>query len=770
MRISHIRNKLLLASLVVILPFIVWNAITQNARYHDNWRNALAFQQDDARDIADLFATYGDDIMTLSCLLGDELWNEQGVLRPDASAYLSRMCSHVEIESHLSAANPDGVVVASDAPSLVGIDHSGSLAVSRVMHGADCMMSNVFISRLNGRRAFSMTTGARNRSRKLCGMVFVLADEEALRQVLHRGLMGTSHAVITDSQGVVALVSGDTASSWSESDWGETPFVQRALKGKPATVDRLAMPDGHILMGAVVPVPELGWTAGVFTPREDVIGPIRNQAVGRTLLVTLLTVLVVGLAVYLGNRLSRPVLALAGTVRAFGEGKLDTRCDIETGDELEYLGDRFNDMADVLETRDSELRDALDVQGRQSRQVETLYHMAEGVVVTVSLRDKLQVIARALAGITQTKRCIILLRKGNYVVGMTGWGILHQEILESYSLSLSNLDSELAKVLRELQPIVVSDVEQRSWAPKNLPANAALKSVLIIPIAHAGRFVGAGVLDNPGEDSVFSPESIEATRNLAELAAVAIENAQLFEREQHIAEVLQEGLLPSIPREVRSFLFSVGYYPALEFADVGGDFYDYIELPDGRIGIVVADISGKGLEAAVYTAMGKHTMRAFASEDPSPASVLTRANAALTKSNREWGFITMFFAVIDPETGILTYGSAGHPPSVLVRSSGEVSCIPCPDQQPPLGVFDGIVYTERSLRLESGDMLIGYTDGLIEARSNGEMFEIERLCRLAQEHRHEDIEELVDTIYSSVCSFSQGRISDDMAILIVKAR
>ncbi len=488
------------------------------------------------------------------------------------------------------------------------------------------------------------------------------------------------------------------------------------------------------------------------------------------LFVAALTLLVVGLAIYLGNRLSRPVLVLAETVRAFGEGKLDARSQIRTGDELEFLGDRFNEMADALESHDSELRAALDVQRRQSRQVEALYSMAEGVVVTVSLTDKLQVIARGLAELIRAKRCIILLRKGNSVVGTTGWGIQHRDVLESYTLSLADLDSELLQVVKELKPIVVTDVETKSWPAENLPPEAAVRNALIIPIAHAGRFVGAAVIDNPGEYSTFNAESIEATRNLAELAAVAIENAQLFEREKNIAEVLQKGLLPWIPREVRKLLLSTGYYPALDFAEVGGDFYDYIQLSENRIGILIADVSGKGLEAAVYTAMGKYTIRAFASENPSPADVLTRANAALSRTSREWGFITMFFAVIDAETCAVTYASAGHPPCVLVRSDGEVSCIPCPDQQPPLGIFGDITYVERSLALRPGDLLIGYTDGLIEARSNGDMFEIERLCQVAQEHRHEEPETLVDSIHSSVCAFCHDRISDDMAVLIVKAR
>lgn len=770
MRIGHIRNKLILASLVVILPFIIWNAVAQFVSFQTRRSEALSDQQDTATSIANLFITYSHGIVALSRASGADLWNEQGVLRPDASAHLARVSASIRSVRCISAADPGGRVRASSAPDLLGVDYSGDFAVSRVAGGSDWALSEVFMSRIDRHPAFGVATGVRAPDRRLLGIVLVLVDEDTLRRVLGRGLMGTSHAVITDRSGTLALISGEPEGlPLAERQWGGRPFIQRALGGNASTIDRLVMPDGHVLMGAVVPVPEVGWTAGVFTPREDVVGPIRDETIRRSLLTAVLTGFLLGLAVFLGNMLARPILELAGTVRAFGEGRLSARADIRTGDEVEFLGGQFNAMADALESRQTELTMALEAQEGQSRQLETLYSAAEGLVVTTSLADKLQVIARALARLTEVRRCVVLLRKGDTMSGTTGWGIMYPEVLASYSFRVSDT-GEFRGLVQDFVPVVIADATRKPWIPSELPVDARPVSVLVIPLSHAGRFVGAAVLDNPGEYTTFSLESIEATRSLAGLAAVAIENAQLFEREQHIAHVLQQGLLPIIPLEVRSLRFGTGYYPALEFAEVGGDFYDFMELPDGRIGIVIADISGKGLEAAVYTAMGKYTMRAFASEDPSPASVLTRTNQALVKSGREWGFVTALYGVIDPDTCTLTYGNAGHPPAVLLRSSGEVSCIPCPGQQPPLGVFANIEYVDNSLVLRSGDMLIGYTDGLIEARADNQMFEIDRLCSLVSEHHAEEPEELVDTIYSAVCEFSDRRLADDIAILIIKAK
>lgn len=128
----------------------------------------------------------------------------------------------------------------------------------------------------------------------------------------------------------------------------------------------------------------------------------------------------------------------------------------------------------------------------------------------------------------------------------------------------------------------------------------------------------------------------------------------------------------------------------------------------------------------------------------------------------------MFYGLADPRTGAVVYGSAGHPPPILARASGEVLLLPCAQQQPPMGIFPNIEYVQTEFVVSEGDVLVGYTDGVIEARHDREMFEIDRLANLVSESRHLPPEEIARAIYEAVLGFSRGSLQDDIALVVVK--
>jgi serine phosphatase RsbU (regulator of sigma subunit)/HAMP domain-containing protein len=478
-----------------------------------------------------------------------------------------------------------------------------------------------------------------------------------------------------------------------------------------------------------------------------------------------------GVAVYIGNRIAAPVVDLARTEREFGQGNLDTRAHIHTHDELECLGDSFNDMASALQERTAQLNATLDTAHHQSERSEALYVVAQGLIVSMDLDERLEIIAHALASMVRVKRSSIFLRKGNRLVGAAGWNLMHPETFQDLVYDFSVGGRLIEEALAEGAPILVPDVRDDHRIDPILLGildGFDVRALIALPLIRRNHLVGLVILDNPGEYAEFDPEGVENTRRLGDLAAIAIENAQVFEKERNVAHALQTSMLPQFCGRVGNFSFACEYHAALEVAQLGGDLYDLIELEDGRIGIVVADVSGKGLEAAVFTAMSKYTLRAFAHEDPEPALVLARANGSLLRAGGDWGFVTMAYSVLDMAEGRLVSANAGHPPYVHVTALGEVSELRTHEQNPPLGVFADIDYVQTHHRMELGDVLVGYTDGVSGARRDGECFEVERLARVISAHRYLPPEEIARAIYKAVLDYSQGSLQDDVALVVVK--
>jgi len=768
MRVTRLRGKVILASMVLIVPFVIWNVLLQVSRLHENRAEAIAAQQYMAKHVADACAAWVHSVIDLECGVGCTLWNERSVPTTEASTYLTRLISVTPAVRHIAVADAAGVVFAGDVPPLVGFDTSRHPFVRRVMQGADWAVSDVFPMEVTGEQVVGVAVGIRGPDRKLQGIVLALLDEANLKRIMRHDIVRAGRVVITDSKGSVVLAHGDPELRRDPHLWAGLPFVRRALAGEALVVERFTMPSGRVMLGAVHPVREFGWAAGVFCPREEVIGPVRRQAEVRGLLVSVLIGLMIGMAVYLGNRLARPILNLADTTRRFGAGDLEARADVHTGDEMESLGASFNEMAARLQERTSELNRSVESERGQSKEASALYTVAQGLVVTTTLNERLEVIARALASISGAARAAIFLRRGDRLVAGAGWGLLDPESFRGLTIDIGNSAGLVHEALMPGTPIVVPDASRDPRVDPAMAEKLSSRGFLALPLVRRNQVVGLAILDNPGEYPHFEPEAIETARGLATLAAISIENAEAFEKWASIAQAFQSALLPPVCEDVGAFRFACRHHAAMGPAELGGDFYDVISLPDDRVGIVVADVSGKGLEAAIFTAMGRYTLRAFVSEGSDPGPALGRTNRALARAGGDWGFITMFYGALDPRTGSLTYANAGHPPCIVVRPSGEMLQLRCAEQQPPLGIFADIEYVQDEYRLSPGDILVGYTDGVIDARRDGETFEASRLERAAAESRHLPPKEIAEVIYRAVLDFSRGRLQDDIALMVIK--
>ncbi|MDQ3862677.1 MAG: SpoIIE family protein phosphatase [Actinomycetota bacterium] len=232
-----------------------------------------------------------------------------------------------------------------------------------------------------------------------------------------------------------------------------------------------------------------------------------------------------------------------------------------------------------------------------------------------------------------------------------------------------------------------------------------------------------------------------------------------------VARRIQQALLPKEVPEPEGWEISPYYQPARE---VGGDFYDFFELEEGRLGLVVGDATSKGVPAALVMATARSMLRAVAQASESPGEALRKANDPLVTDIPPNMFVTCFYAILDPESGLLRYANAGHDLPYLRRRGGE--CEELRAKGMPLGLMPGMSYEENEIVLDAGEAALFYSDGLVEAHDfRGEMFGFPRLRELVAEHADEErsLEEaLLEELYTFV---GEGwEQEDDITLLTLR--
>ena len=203
---------------------------------------------------------------------------------------------------------------------------------------------------------------------------------------------------------------------------------------------------------------------------------------------------------------------------------------------------------------------------------------------------------------------------------------------------------------------------------------------------------------------------------------------------------------------------------------MGGDFYDFIELPGGRIGLVIADVSGKGVPAAFFMAVARTNLNALAGTSSGPGECLQRTNEVLLSQNPMELFVSVFYAVFDPATGELTYANGGHNPPLLRRANGDIEILSAASET-VMGIFE-IDFGERVEHLSPGDCLVLYTDGVTEAfDKGGQMYDEHRLLEQVRLHGGGGAQALLAAIFDSVIEFAGSAVqSDDITLAVLKWR
>ncbi|HEX6712349.1 MAG TPA: SpoIIE family protein phosphatase [Thermoleophilaceae bacterium] len=268
-----------------------------------------------------------------------------------------------------------------------------------------------------------------------------------------------------------------------------------------------------------------------------------------------------------------------------------------------------------------------------------------------------------------------------------------------------------AELLEAEAPLVVAKVPDDD--PSTLGPQAGVASLVAVPLDADGRRLGVLVATSSLPDR-FSEEQARLLALAGDRCARALANAAAYERERRTAAALQAGLLPQGVPALRHGQIAVRYLPALGGPAVGGDWYDAIVLPDGRLGLAIGDVTGHGAEAAVLMGQLRTALRAYALEGSPPGVVISRLNA-LALSLGDDAMATLIYTVLDPSLTSGAFVNAGHPPPVRIASGGAEQLV-SGASSPPVGAASGSEFDEHEFVLEAGDALCLYSDGLVEER------------------------------------------------------
>lgn len=424
--------------------------------------------------------------------------------------------------------------------------------------------------------------------------------------------------------------------------------------------------------------------------------------------------------------------------------------------DLELLGTVANQMAVAIENARLYMR-----VNRRTKQLGSLLEISKTLTSTLNLDEVLRRLSDQICKLFQLDAFVLLLTdelSGRFRFGH-GTGLKTRRRYAYYDLAAPLA----AQVKRTGRRLLLRDVTSSATFCTEVARDEGLKAAMCLPLKNRGNLVG--VAAGFWKEARVQPKSQrDIMTQLGELAGVAIHNARVYRQRDKIAEILGQRLVPSRVPEFEGIDIGQKFLPA---RDVGGDYYDFICTGPGRLGVVVADVAGSDVEAAEYTTMGKYVLRTCARDSASPAEALSRTNDLICEDTRAEMFISLFYGEIDIPRMELRFANAGCEPAILYKSRDNTASVIAADGI-LLGIRPGMPYEERRVQLEPGDILAVYTDGLTEAGVDSSRFGRDAVMNVVRASAHLSAQGVADRIHDTLLEFVHGRITDDVAIVVLK--
>jgi Stage II sporulation protein E (SpoIIE)/GAF domain/PAS domain len=345
------------------------------------------------------------------------------------------------------------------------------------------------------------------------------------------------------------------------------------------------------------------------------------------------------------------------------------------------------------------------------------------------------------------------------------------ERLRAYQPTQLDPDRGLGKVLRTGEPELVADIPDELLAETAADAKhlellraVGLRSALVVPMKVRDRTIGAISLVAAESERRFGVEDVDFAGHIADRAALAVENARLYTERSHIAETLQQSLLPDSLPTIHDWDATALYRPSGAESEVGGDFYDLWPVGEDWIAII-GDVTGKGVEAAALTSLARHTAMEASETSSEPSYILSRVDAAL-KRHGELAMCTAIAIRFRGPTGTVAIG--GHPPLIHLSEDGTRQL---ETHGSMLGCLEDASWPQEEFRMSPGETLVAITDGVTDALgADGARFGEDRLNDVLEKGAGEPVAKLLDRVSGALDEFEIGEQADDMALLLMRFR
>lgn len=402
-----------------------------------------------------------------------------------------------------------------------------------------------------------------------------------------------------------------------------------------------------------------------------------------------------------------------------------------------------------------------------------LYRISQAFNSSLDLNEVLDTVIDEVIAATRAERGFLMLRDSA--------GQLTCRIARGLDRNnIDQPDSQVSKgvieqVARDGQPLIASNAQDDfRLSERRSVVYLGLRSVLCVPLRHKDVLLGVVYVDNRIQAGIFTSADLELLTSIASSAAVAIENARLYqlavekgriERELQMASDVQVSLLPHAPPKLSGWEFSAWWEPAHQ---VGGDFFDFLNLNNGSWGMLVADVADKGLAAALFMATSRSILRASLSQASSPAEGINLANRLICADSTRSMFVTLFYAQVSPRDEVV-YVNAGHYPTLHFHAAD--GCITRLTRTAmALGVLEDTLIEQGSVNLEPGDLLLFYTDGVTDTMNEqDEMFGDQRLLDVLAGQRGRTASQVTSAIQKALALFrGQALAFDDVTLVIAR--
>jgi serine phosphatase RsbU (regulator of sigma subunit) len=403
-----------------------------------------------------------------------------------------------------------------------------------------------------------------------------------------------------------------------------------------------------------------------------------------------------------------------------------------------------------------------------------LYRISQTFNSSLDLDQVLNLVMDEVIAVMRAERGIAVLRDEEGRLSFRAARGIEQQTLDAPEFQVSR--GLLDRVLRDGEAICTSDaLSDARFNQRESVIGLRLRSILCVPLTIKDTITGALYVDNRLHIGLFTPADLALLTAIAGSAAIAIENARLYqlavekgrlERELQLARQLQRSLLPRRAPDRQGWEFASAWHPARQ---VAGDYYDFILSDDqAQLGLVVADVSDKGMASALFMALTRTTVRASVASAHAPAEGISRANALICADATDGMFVTLFYASLNTHSGLLTYVNAGHNPPWLYQAAAD-EFVRLTRNGMALGVDADAAYTQREVQLQAGDFVLLYTDGVTDALRGEEDFGEARLAEVLRQHRHAAAGALVAVIEYTLRAFTDTALPfDDITMVAIR--